>query len=143
VEIDRDAQTPTVAHRLATVLLVEAELARAAAFARALVTASFRVRQANDASSAASLLSRETPDLVAINLALPDVDGMVLCSLVKEALDVPILLYGPASPGRGPLLAREVGADEVLVGWPSAEELVARLDRLRRAASRRPSSERR
>ena len=137
MEVDEEVKILGVAPPLATVLLVEGERERAASIARALVTASYRVRQASDAAAAASILSRETPDLIAINLSLPDVDGLVLCSLVKEVLDVPILVYGRTIPGRDAELAREVGADELVDDSPSAEELVARLDGLRRRQRRR------
>jgi DNA-binding response OmpR family regulator len=119
--------TVAIAGSSATVLLVEGQSDRAATIARALVTARFRVRQAEDGAAAASILGRESLDLVAINLSLPDVDGLVLCSLIKEVLDLPILLYGRATAGRGAALAREVGADDLVEDSPSAEELVARL----------------
>jgi DNA-binding response OmpR family regulator len=115
----------------ATVLLVEGQLDQAARIAKALLVASYQVRQARDGAAAASILGRETPDLIAINLILPDVDGLVLCSLVKEVLDVPVLLYGQTDPGRSALLARELGADDLVEDSPT-DELVARLGKLRR-----------
>jgi DNA-binding response OmpR family regulator len=136
VEVERKVSAVAVGRPLATVLLVEGELDRAASIARALVTARYSVRQANDGAAAAAILSRETPDLIAMNLSLPDVDGLVLCSLIREVLDVPILLYGRSNPGRDRLLAQEVGADDLVEDFQSSDELVARLETLLRRGRR-------
>jgi diguanylate cyclase (GGDEF)-like protein len=67
-----------------SVLLVEDDLPQAQVVASALEASNIRVTHAEDAASAERLLAQETPDLVLMDVHLPDVDGFTLARLIRQ-----------------------------------------------------------
>src|SRR5260370_18572011 len=78
----------------ATILLVEDDAAAAADLSRALAdSASFTVWHAETAADARAILRHGRPDLIILDLTLPDVDGLVFCAHLKtEAPDVAFMV---------------------------------------------------
>jgi two-component system KDP operon response regulator KdpE len=89
---------------------------------------------AQDAASALDSLMRSTPDLVILDLTLPDADGKDLCGQVRTWLSVPILVLSVRSDEADKIGALETGADDYLTKPFSAGELVARVRALLRRA---------
>ena len=89
--------------------------------------AGHNVRPAGTATEARALVRQERPDLVVLDLMLPDADGVVLCQALREKLDVPIVVVSGTQRKNDRLLALRVGADD-FIGKPfDLDEFEARV----------------
>lgn len=78
------------------------------------------------------------PDLVLLDLMLPDADGLVLCADLNERSDVPIIICSGTARKRDSILGFKLGADDFLAKPFHVEELEARVEAvLRRSAQRK------
>ena len=100
--------------------------------ARVLGQQGFSVTQAGDATSALTALTDTPPDLVTLDLTLPDLDGMELCRRIREHSDAYILMLTGRSDEVDKLLGLETGADDYLTKPFSHRELTARISALMR-----------
>src|SRR6202167_898970 len=95
-----------------------------------------------DGSKALTLLETEEPDMVLLDLMLPEVDGFELCRQIRERSDVAIIVVSARGGERDKVTALNVGADDYMTKPFSIEELLARitatLRRTRPAASIEP-----
>src|SRR5438105_7676914 len=98
----------------ASILLVEDEDAVARTVADVLETSGYKVRRASDGAQAELAMQEETPDLVVLDLILPDVDGLVLCSNLKAIADVPIIICSATTRKRDTVLGLKLGADDFI-----------------------------
>jgi len=93
----------------------------------------FRIRVAENGSSALKLL-KEHPDLIILDLMLPDMAGEELCSMIRETSEVPIIMLTAKSGEEDRVRGLGIGADDYVVKPFSPKELVARVKaHLRRA----------
>lgn len=93
----------------------------------------FRIRVAEDGAAALKLL-KEAPDLIILDLMLPDMPGEELCSLIRGSSDVPIIMLTAKSGEEDRVRGLGIGADDYVVKPFSPKELVARVKaHLRRA----------
>src|SRR5207302_9214119 len=77
----------------ATILLVEDDADEAAELTRALSQNPFTIWHAETAADARAVLKHRRPDLIILDLTLPDVDGLVFCThLNTEAPEVPFMV---------------------------------------------------
>ena len=101
----------------------------------------FRVREFSDGSGFIRYLNSETPDLVVLDLMLPDADGFEICKYMKRKKDlshIPIVMLTAKSQETDTILGLELGADDYVRKPFSPNELVARIKTvLRRTESRR------
>jgi two-component system response regulator MprA len=112
---------------------------------RALGHEGFDVSAAPDAAGCMAELRAARPDLVLLDLLLPDLDGLELCRRLRRAGDrVPILMLTARDTISDRVDGLEAGADDYLVKPFSTAELVARVRALlRRARDRSPGTARR
>jgi len=93
----------------------------------------FRVRVAENGNEALTLF-REGPDIIVLDLMLPDMTGEELCSIIRESSEVPIIMLTAKSGEEDRIKGLGIGADDYLVKPFSPRELVARVKaHLRRA----------
>lgn len=93
----------------------------------------FRVRVADNGSAALSLL-KEHPDLIILDLMLPDMAGEELCSTIRGTSEVPIIMLTAKSGEEDRVRGLGIGADDYVIKPFSPKELVARVKaHLRRA----------
>jgi DNA-binding response OmpR family regulator len=119
-----------------TILLVEDDAATADALCTVLVDSNYTVWHAEDGASARSMLEEAHPDLVVLDLMLPDVDGLVLCSQLKGIADVPIIICSGTVRKRDTILGFKLGADDFIAKPFDVAELEARVTAvLRRRAT--------
>jgi len=98
----------------------------------------FRVLQAADGLSALNLVEQEAPDLVVLDLMLPDMDGYEVCRRIRDHSSVPIIMLTAKAEQAEKIRGLEIGADDYVTKPFSAEELLARVDAvLRRVDSAR------
>jgi DNA-binding response OmpR family regulator len=85
------------------------------------------------------MLWEHRPDLVTLDMGLPDLDGWTVCERIRELSDVPIIIVSARGAESERIRGLEMGADDYIVKPFSFRELMARID----AALRRTRLERR
>lgn len=92
--------------------------------------AGFRVKEFSDATGFLSFASRQVPDLVVLDLMLPDMDGADVCRQLKETdklAQVPVIMLTARAEEADRVLGLELGADDYVTKPFSPRELVARV----------------
>src|SRR5258706_1127036 len=89
--------------------------------------AGFRVVSAGDGTTAIAVTRRERPDLVVLDLNLPDKDGIDVCRVLRRESDVPIIMLTARDAEADRLIGLELGADDYITKPFSPRELVARV----------------
>jgi DNA-binding response OmpR family regulator len=124
----------------ATILLVEDDLILAQLLSELLESAGHQVRHVETGAEAERLFDKVKPDLIVLDLILPDTDGLVLCTKLQQRADVPIVILSGTKRVRDAVLALKLGADDFIAKPFNTDELEARIRAvLRRAAPRRPA----
>ena len=109
------------------VLLVEDETAISEPLAAHLVREGFEPEVAGTIEEARSAMSRVQPDVVLLDVMLPDGDGRDLCREIRKTSDLPIILLTARGEEIDRIVGLELGADDYVVKPFSAGELVARI----------------
>jgi DNA-binding response OmpR family regulator len=123
--------------RRASILVVEDDPAVARTLVEALEIVDYRVWHAHDGQDARNQVELIRPDLILLDLMLPDVDGLVLCSALKAVSDVPTIICSATSRRSDPVLALKLGADDFVKKPFVLDDLLARIEAvLRRAPPR-------
>ncbi len=126
----------------ARVLLVEDEDSIAQPFSRSLEAAGFVPIGAKTAASALEMFERLSPDLVVLDLSLPDGDGRDVCVEIRRRSEVPILMLTARGTETDRVIGLELGADDYVVKPFSSREVISRIRAiLRRAGSGGPEAE--
>ena len=89
--------------------------------------AGFRVVVTGDGASALSLARQERPDLIVLDLMLPEMDGLDVCRTLRRESDVPIIMLTARVDEPDRLVGLELGADDYITKPFSPRELVARV----------------
>jgi two-component system, OmpR family, alkaline phosphatase synthesis response regulator PhoP len=96
----------------------------------------FRVIAANDAESGLTMLKKQKPDLVILDIMLPKMDGLDFLRTVRKESQVPVVLLTAKRSELDRILGLKLGADDYIVKPFSVGELHARVEALlRRVAS--------
>ena len=91
----------------------------------------------SDGLEAVELVKLESPDLVVLDVMMPNMDGMTACSKIREFSDVPIILLTAKTDDMDKLMGFDQGADDYLTKPFNILELKARIRALlRRSAPR-------
>jgi len=106
------------------ILLVEDEDAIAEPLAEGLQREGFAVERA---STGAEALAAGEPDLVLLDLRLPDVDGLDVCRSLRERSSVPIIVVTARGEEADRVVGLELGADDYVVKPFGLRELIARI----------------
>ncbi len=102
-----------------------------------LVKAGMKVRAFADAENFYRFLQRDMPDLIILDLMLPDSDGIEICRFLrKEArfFAVPVIMLTARADEVDRVLGLEMGADDYVTKPFSAKELIARVKAVMRRA---------
>ena len=81
-----------------------------------------------DGSKALTLLETEEPDMVLLDLMLPEVDGFDLCRQIRERSNVAIIVVSARGGERDKVTALNMGADDYMTKPFGIEELLARIN---------------
>jgi DNA-binding response OmpR family regulator len=96
-----------------------------------------RLVTATTAARGLAELRREQPDLIILDIMLPDTDGLTLCREIRSEFDVPIIMLTARGEVADRVLGLELGADDYLSKPFEPRELVARIQSvIRRSANR-------
>jgi len=92
----------------------------------------FRAIIASDGQSALTTARREKPDLIILDLMLPQIDGREVCRILRRESDVPIIMLTALSEEIDQVTGLEIGADDYITKPFSIRTLVARVRALLR-----------
>ena len=118
------------------ILLVEDDPSVAASVIDGLENASMDVTHVSTGKDAIEMAKSTSPDLILLDLGLPDIDGQDVCRTIRETSITPIIILSARSEEIDRVLALEFGADDFMVKPFGMRELVARI----RAVARRTGS---
>jgi len=110
------------------VLIVDDDRDLAAAVSRALENAGFKTVLASTASDALRMAATEEPDLIILDLTLPDMDGIEVCREVhRDDVSIPVIMLTARTDETERIVGLEVGADDYVTKPFSVKELIARV----------------
>ncbi len=89
--------------------------------------AGFRVLATGDGREVVPMVRRDRPDLVVLDLALPEMDGLDVTRALRKESEVPIIMLTARADEADRLIGLELGADDYIVKPFSPKELVARV----------------
>jgi two-component system KDP operon response regulator KdpE len=116
----------------ARVLLVEDDAGTREAVARSLEAHGYGVTTAGDAADALRRWDAERPDLILLDLGLPDLDGSAIVRHVRRDAVTPILILSVRADERDKVATLEAGADDYVTKPFGMDELRARVGALLR-----------
>src|SRR5512136_1459337 len=103
----------------------EAQILRAL---RTILTAKqFKVTVASRGEDGLAQAAAQPPDLIILDLSLPDMDGIEVCARLREWTQVPIIILSVRESERDKVIALDKGADDYLTKPFGIEELLARI----------------
>ena len=94
----------------------------------------YEVITGSDGLEAVRLVKEQSPDLVVLDVMMPNMDGLAACSKIREFSDVPIILLTARAEDMGKLIGFDHGADDYLTKPFNILELKARIKALLRRA---------
>jgi two-component system, OmpR family, response regulator RegX3 len=116
------------------VLLVEDELSIAEPFAQALAREGFEPSIARTAADAIRLAREGNPDVVLLDLTLPDGDGRDVCRQLRSTSGVPIIMVTARGTVTDRVVGLELGADDYVVKPFATGEVISRIRAVLRRA---------
>jgi two-component system, OmpR family, response regulator RegX3 len=118
------------------ILLVEDEESISDPFSRALAREGFEPVVARTAAEALQLAAAVDPELVLLDLMLPDGDGRDLCRELRRRSDLPIIMLTARGTETDRIVGLELGADDYVVKPFSGPEVIARIRAVLRRSRR-------
>jgi len=120
-----------------TILVVDDEPAILQTLRFNLERTGYSVLTATDGRTAVTLAQREQPDLIVLDIMLPQMDGIEVCKEIRKFSSVPIIMLTAKDQEIDKVLALELGADDYVTKPFALHEFLARV----KARLRRPSSD--
>ncbi len=115
-----------------TILVVEDEPVLLETLEYNLKQEGYRVLTAAEGWTAVETARRERPDLVILDVMLPDIDGFEVCRILRRESTIPILMLTARTDEVDKVVGLEVGADDYVTKPFSMRELLARVKALLR-----------
>ena len=110
-----------------TILIVEDELSLRETLVYNLEKQGYKVESAADGRSALEAARRKKPDLIVLDIMLPELDGFEVCKILRKEMSTPILMLTARDDEIDRVVGLEVGADDYLTKPFSMRELMARI----------------
>lgn len=92
-----------------------------------LVKEGYDVVFANDGKKALNAFQRENPNLIILDILMPEIDGYEVCKEIRKESDVPIIFLTAKDDTFDKVLGLELGADDYMVKPFDIKELIARI----------------
>ncbi|MBK6327732.1 MAG: response regulator transcription factor [Chloroflexi bacterium] len=112
---------------MTTILLVDDEKMITGPLARKLRESGYRVLVADNGRIGLETALTENPDVVVLDVLMPEMDGWEVCKALRKSSPVPILMLTALSDEVDRILGLELGADDYLTKPFSSRELLARI----------------
>lgn len=97
----------------------------------------YRVLRASSGADAINVLDGETPDLILLDVMMPDIDGYEICQRIREFSPVPVIMVTARGNDEEKIKGLDAGADDYVAKPFSARELAARVRAVLRRTRRR------
>lgn len=97
--------------------------------------AGYQVVTAPDGKAALSVFDKEKPDFIILDLNLPGMDGLEVCTEIRRDSNIPVLMLTARVEEADKLIGLELGADDYVVKPFSPREIVARVKTIFRRTS--------
>jgi DNA-binding response OmpR family regulator len=120
------------------ILVVEDDPETARSLSKALESSGYRVTTAGTGSEARLIIEQVHPNLILLDLMLPDTDGLVMTTAFKLLTKAPIIICSARQEQVDRVLGLRLGADDFIAKPFELEELEARIEAVLRRASRPP-----
>ena len=127
--------------RSARILVVEDEPQVAEVIGRYLERDGHRVRLVGDGESALRALAEDRPELVVLDLMIPEPDGYELCERIRGESETPVIMVTARATESDRLLGLELGADDYITKPFSPRELAARVRTVLRRSRPQPEED--
>jgi DNA-binding response OmpR family regulator len=115
-----------------SILVVDDEKTLRETLSEELETEGYDVLQAADGRAAVDMFRRHRPDLILLDLMLPEISGTEVCRIIRAESGVPILMLTAKSAEVDKVVGLELGADDYVTKPFSFRELLARIRALLR-----------
>ena len=109
------------------ILVIDDELQIQRAIRTILTEKQFRVTTASRGEEGLALAAANEPDLIILDLGLPDMEGVDVCQRLREWTQTPIIILSVRDSERDKVAALDMGADDYLTKPFGIEELLARI----------------
>jgi len=116
------------------VLIIEDDVTIRSALVRALTARSHSTMTSPTAMDGLQSLVAHRPDVVLLDLGLPDLDGASLLAMIRSVSDVPVIVVSARDDGDGIVAVLDAGADDYLVKPFAVDQLDARIRAVLRRA---------
>src|SRR3989304_3653443 len=120
------------------ILIIEDDESIATLTRRQLESKNFLVQVAADGAEGLRHAHAWQPDLVLLDIMMPDMDGWTVCQRLREMSDVPIIFVTAVGQERNIVRGLQLGADDYIVKPFSTKELQARIEAVLRRRGREP-----
>ncbi|HEY9692795.1 MAG TPA: response regulator [Oculatellaceae cyanobacterium] len=110
------------------ILLIDDEEALRASLTYSLVKEGYQVTTAADGRTALKLFHKQVPDVILLDLMLPEIDGMELCWRIRAFSQVPILMLTAKDQDIEKTWGLEAGADDYITKPFNTSELLTRIE---------------
>ena len=111
----------------ALVLVVDDDIRILRMMKRVLELEGYQVLAASSGEAALKIFDRETPELVLLDIMMPDMNGYVVCQRIREFSQVPIIMVTAKGDEKEKIEGLDIGADDYVTKPFSASELAARV----------------
>jgi DNA-binding response OmpR family regulator len=118
------------------VLIVEDDPRIADVLEYALKAEGYELQKAQRGGEAIEMAKQFSPDLIVLDVGLPDIDGFEVCRRIRKFSDLPILFLTSRSDEIDRVVGLEIGGDDYVVKPFSPRELLARIKAIRRRHDR-------
>lgn len=105
-----------------------------------LARAGFQVREAGDGRAALAAVQLRVPDLVVLDVLMPELDGISVCRELRRNHDVPVIFLSSRSEEVDRILGLDLGGDDYLAKPFAPGELVSRVKAVLRRTRKAPST---
>src|SRR5512139_1432370 len=109
------------------ILVIDDEVQILRALRIILTAKQLKVSVASRGEEGLALAAAQPPDLIILDLSLPDMDGVEVCARLREWTQVPIIILSVRESERDKVIALDKGADDYLTKPFGIEELLARI----------------
>jgi len=87
----------------------------------------YQVLVASSGEASLKIFEKETPDLVLLDIMMPDMDGYIVCQRIREFSQIPIIMVTAKGDDKEKVEGLDIGADDYVTKPFSASELAARV----------------
>jgi two-component system OmpR family response regulator len=106
----------------------------------ALAREGYTVREAGDGLAALAAIAEQEPDLVVLDVLMPELDGIEVCRRIRTTSDLPVVFLSSRGEELDRVLGLELGGDDYMTKPFSPRELVSRIKAVLRRTQRKTAA---